>query len=65
MMCLGMFCKQEKWKVSCNRNIDKNEIDLNIKLSQLTDINKFGIENHYGISDSSWMSTDHEYCITK
>ena len=47
------------------RNIDKNDIDLNTKLSQLTDINKFGFENHCGISDSSWMSTDHEYCITK
>lgn len=27
------------------------------------DINKFGIENHCGISNSSYMSTDHEYCI--
>ena len=35
------------------RNRDKNDIDLNTKLSRLTDINKFGFENHCGISDSS------------
>lgn len=35
------------------RNTDENDIDLNIKLSQLTDINEFGTENHCGISDSS------------